>query len=303
MKLLDHFWHEAHARRLDVLPVERDYIWHDGWPRWNEHSRPYPHNRIVDRYEPGQYDAVILHVDEVCWRYQSMAPQFRELRSVVKEPIIVINHGAPENYIDVYMMRDWLDGCHMVTNSAQAASEWGWGTPIIHGYDAREWPVNTKDREPEIVTCVGGWRGFHHEYNGCDILERLMFSVPVTWIGLAEKPATFDEYRHVLGRGTIYVNPTRRSPMPGARTEAMLMGLCVVSLPGHDTENYIEHGKTGYIVEEPELESTLLGLLKDPATVRRVGLAGAEAARAHFSTERYINDWMRLLGGINGNRD
>lgn len=302
-KLLDHFWHEAHAHRLNVLPVERDYIWHDRWPQWNERSRPFPYNRIVDRYTPGVYDAVILHVDEVCWRYPQMAPQYRELRPLVKEPIIVINHGTPDDVTDALMMRDWLDGCHMVVNSEQAAKQWGWGTPIIHGYDADEWPVNYLVREPEVVTAVGGFRGFHHTYNGWDILERLRFDVPITCIGFDEKPQSFDEYRRTLSRGTIYLNTTRRSPMPGARTEAMLMGLCVVTLPGHDIEKYIIDGVSGYIVSEDELEDKLRYLLANPELVRKVGRVGAEAARQYFTVERYCSDWLRLLDSIVGKGD
>jgi hypothetical protein len=300
-RLLDHFWHEAHARRLDAVPVQRDYIWHDNWPKWNEKSRPFPANRIVDHYTPGIYDAVICHVDEVTWRYPSMAPQFRELRPIVKEPIIVINHGTPEDEIDALMMRDWLTGCHMVVNSEQAARDWGFGTPIIHGYDATEWPVNEAERPAEIVTCIKGRSMYHDEYNGWDVLERLRYALPITCIGLDEKPESFDAYRATLSRGTIYANPTRRSPMPGARSEAMLMGLCIVTTANHDADKYIEDGKTGLLAGDmPEFEEKLRWAWAHPAEARVMGMAGAEAARRHFSPERYAADWLRLLAEVVG---
>lgn len=300
-KLLDHFWHTAHAHRLNVLPVERHYIWHDGWPQWDTRSRPFPQNRIINAYVPGIYDAVICHVDEVTWRYPQMAPQFRELRGIVKEPIIVINHGTPDDEIDAHMMRDWLDGCHMVVNSRQAARDWGWGTPIIHGYDAAEWVANPMPREPRIVTCITGRSMFHDTYNGWDILEGLRYALPITCIGLDVRPQDFDAYRRELGAGTIYANPTRRSPMPGARTEAMLMGLCVVSFKNHDANAYIIDGHTGLLAEsEAEFEDKLRWAWAHPGDARRIGLAGAEAARQYFGVDRFCREWLTLLREVVG---
>jgi glycosyltransferase involved in cell wall biosynthesis len=183
----------------------------------------------------------------------------------------------------------------MVTNSESAAHQWGWGVPIIHGYDEREWPCRKEDRPPKVVTAVSGWKSFHHEYNGADLVESLRRSLPITWIGYDVQPRSYDEYREVLGDGTIYLNPTRRSPMPGARTEAQLMGLAVVTLPGQDVEKYIEHGSTGYIVTEDELEDTLRRLLSAPNEVRKVGMSGAARARESFAVERFQRDWVSFL--------
>lgn len=301
-RLLDHFWHEPHSHRMNVLPVRRDFLWHDGWPKWDERKRPFPPCDVVDHYTPGVYDAVICHVDEVCWRYHNMAPQFRELRRVVKDaPIIVINHGTPDDETDALMMRDWLDGCHMVVNSEQAARDWGWGTPIIHGYDASEWVPRHIHMAPMAVTTIGGPSVWHDSYNGWPFMEQLKLDYPIVTIGQDVKCGSFDEYRRVLGEGTIYVNTTARSPMPGARTEAMLLGLCVVTFDNHDADRYFADGVTGLVAhDEAEFRAKLEYALANPKEAQRIGRNGAIAARQHFAVDRYVRDWMRLLKDVCG---
>jgi len=94
--------------------------------------------------------------------------------------------------------------------------------------------------------------------------------------------------------------------MPGARTEAMLSGACIVSVPGNDWENYIEHGKTGFIVESyVDAVETLRMLLRDPKMAYNVGKAGRKVARAAFNKGRFVRDWLALLVklGINDTGD
>src|SRR5262249_5368932 len=44
----------------------------------------------------------------------------------------------------------------------------------------------------------------------------------------------FAAYRGLIGRYAIYVNPTRLSPMPRARLEALFSGLALVTTSHHD---------------------------------------------------------------------
>ena len=151
------------------------------------------------------------------------------------------------------------------------------------------------------MTTIAGPSAYHDSYNGWDIMERIRYDFPVTCIGLDEKAESFDAYRGLLERGTIYLNTTRRSPMPGSRSEAMLMGMCVVTLNNHDADKYIQGGVTGFLAEdEKELRELLEYVYANPKVAQGVGIAGAMAAREHFSVERFTRDWLALLDKVTG---
>src|SRR5262249_44887992 len=57
----------------------------------------------------------------------------------------------------------------------------------------------------------------------------------------------FAAYVDAIRRFTVYLNTTRRSPMPRSRTEAMLCGVVPVSLANHDVESFITHGRDGFV--------------------------------------------------------
>ena len=87
--------------------------------------------------------------------------------------------------------------------------------------------------------------------------------------------------------------------MPGARTEAMLSGCCVVSVPGNDVDRYIINGKTGFIVETyTEARNVLLGLLNCRERAWQIGQAGREAARKLFAKDLFVNEWLDVLHSL-----
>ena len=87
--------------------------------------------------------------------------------------------------------------------------------------------------------------------------------------------------------------------MPGARTEAMLSGACIVSVPGHDVERYIIDGDNGFIAQSyAQARDVLRELLADPYRAYRVGQRGCAYAKVVFSSRRYVRDWLRYLPTI-----
>lgn len=186
----------------------------------------------------------------------------------------------------------------MVVNSHQAQKQWGWGKVIIHGMSADEWWDLPK--EPRVVTMIspGGLPAYYDrtflEYVREDLRERDIEHCHIT---VDFSARNFNEYREFLGRSLLYFNPTRQSPMPRARTEAMLSGCCVITTPTQDASNFIQNGKNGFLVpRNPKFVADLIEeLLNDPERAIKIGQAGKETAQKIFTWDRFQQEWQEFL--------
>lgn len=302
-------WHVGHQFELAKLFKTYDLILNH-YREWGPQSRPMPENmKMVLEYTPGKYDLAILHVDQ-----QIVDPRinkgklFREMRQLIKDiPIVVINHMTP--YADNWEVSDVIDEMKkivgdlpMVTNSKQAAEQWGWGTPIIHGMDANDWWDLPK--EPRAITSLstGGMNIAYRRELLTGTIEILKErGLDFVWIQSDHKLNSFDEYREYIGRSLIYFHAAWQSPMPRARTEAMLSGACIVSTRHHDWDSYIKNGENGYIV--PDNPKAAANLIEELLTTkikeaREVGQRGKEFAKKTFSHENWRDQWSNLLTKI-----
>lgn len=317
MKILDYSWHQAHLYRLTQALPATFTVCALRQPPWNLAQRPIPPNVefvAPDDIDPRDYDLAILHLDQWCDDLNLRAFPYRFMNQKVKSiPRVVIMHGTPDSKGNRERVLRLIGDLPVVCNSKQAAREWDggeerldkYGLPqfraIIHGYcdDWLNYPLALRT-EGAITICSGG--DLSREYHGLPVVERLKRDVKLTWYGpRGDKPwaNNFLEYRRLLARASIYFSPTRRAPMPGARTEAMLSGCCIVSVPGNDIEDYIDSGTNGYIVSTySEARDVLNWLLDNPAFAFEVGQAGRKTALLAFDPWRYGQDWLRLLVSI-----
>lgn len=306
-------WHISHQHSLlRAIPNAKFSFVTNSIRRWGIY-RPLPSNvEFVPYYEPGRYDLAILHADQ-----QIVDPSlgksrlYRELNEAITDiPKIVIQHGTsfwPELFTEDYIrmkMKSLIGDNHMIVNSHRAKDMWaGVGrsiTPIIHGMDSEEWFDLPK--EPRVVTMLSP-AGLDRYYN-----RRLLSEVkgklkergiPHCWITVDWIAKDFDDYRNFLGRSLIYFNPTLESPMPRSRTEAMLSGCCVITLPNHGAETFIQNGINGFTVPNNPMACVELieGLLKGGLYKQcvEIGQRGKETARQLFSKDRYQQDWINLI--------
>lgn len=317
LKVIGVPWHIAHQYEIAKLFKSYDMLMNP-WRDWDDRragfvkpnpSRPVPPNmKMVYTLDPKDYDLAILHVDQQTiepnsqkWR---LFTHFEEITRGMNR--VVINHMTP--YSDKYespdvitMMQNLVGDIPMVTNSKQAAEQWGWGTPIIHGMELEEWQDLPK--EPRIVVSVStdGMRlAYRRELlnDTIEILEKK--GIPIFWIQSDIRPKSFEEYREYLGRSLIYFHPLWQSPMARARTEAMLSGCCVVSTKHHDWHEYITEGENGYLViDNPRVMAEKLQyLLEHPQEARAVGKRGREFARKTFNHDRWANDWQNFIKSL-----
>ena len=110
------------------------------------------------------------------------------------------------------------------------------------------------------------------------------------------------EVAAILDAADVFITPSVYEPLGIVNLEAMALGLPVVGTATGGIPDVIVDGETGYLVPidqktdgtgtplDPEafeqaMAERLIKVLDDPAMARRMGQAGLERARAHFSWE------------------
>jgi glycosyltransferase involved in cell wall biosynthesis len=309
LKIFGYAWHIGHqASLINAFPEYNFYYIKNTIKHWNEESRPVPKNLFfVDHYEPGEYDLAILHVDQQCLYGDKKGIPYRMMNETIQDiPKIVINHGTP-HFLDKDPeilkdeMRRLMGDNFMVVNSRQAWKEWGFGRYIIHGISPIDFKPAAK-KENNIITSLSpcndlskdGWAEYYNRFFFRDVKEK----IDILHIGQERKFSCYEEYRDFLSKSLIYFNPTKHSPMPRSRTEAMLSGCVVVSTASHDWGEYIINGKNGFIISGDNVNETveiLKWLRRNPKKAAQIGLEGRKTAMHFFSPERFRKDWEELI--------
>lgn len=106
-----------------------------------------------------------------------------------------------------------------------------------------------------------------------------------------------------LHRGNLAVLPSHWEGMPNAVLEAMACGLPCVATRVSGSEDIIQHGVNGVLVEPGDYESmaeALLTLLRDPALAQKYGRAARARVEQHYAlehiTDRYVELYQRIAG-------
>lgn len=336
LRVYDHNWHLAHQYELLKNPNIDWFVQLNTYRKWEYTIRGKYLNELatpVAYYEPGKYDVAILHLDQSCINPRlGKSKLFREIDSVITDiPKIVIMHGTPmyEGYTEDLVknggdvkipnstafeywpgIKELVGDKVMVVNSHRSKERWGWGDTIWHGMSADEWWDLPK--EPRVITMISPG-GMSDDYYGRRLLEAVRnilsdkYGIKHQWVMNDYIPEqdckryhknAFDSYRDFIGRSLIYFNPTGDSPMPRARTEAMLSGCCVITTNNHDEDMFIKPGINGFLVPKDAYAiADLIGSLiyDHPDEAIRMGQAGKETATKTFDVNRFSADWVKLI--------
>lgn len=320
IKIFDTPWHIGHQYELLKFP----------WARFSwmfNHRRQYttgPRGDIskkfdwVAEYEPGKYDVAILHLDQQCIEPGILAvgkgSLYRHLNEVITDvPKIVMMHGSPyypemfPNQKDIVdKVNELVGDNYFICNSHTSLKQWGRendpkSRAIIHGMDANEWFDLPK--EPRVVTMISpGGLPAYYDRQLLDYVREALADKDIIHchITVDYSPDSFDQYREFLGRSLVYFNPTRESPMPRSRTEAMLSGCCVVTTPTQDANTFIKDKVNGFLVpRNPTYIANLIEkLINDYNKTLAIGQAGKETAKELFAWGRFQNDWADWLNYV-----
>jgi len=191
----------------------------------------------------------------------------------------------------------------MIVNSYEAVDRWGWGYPLIHGMDSKEWFDLPK--EPRV--CISLSPGGLDKYYNRGLLSAIKTSVSeklghhLTHITVNFEAKDWYEYRQFLGSTLLYISPLRDSPMPRSRTEAMLSGCCVLTSKYHGADEFIEQGEQGFIMPDNPLSyaETLHQLLNyNYKEAVEIGQKGRKKALELFNIDRYHEDLWWIINQI-----
>jgi glycosyltransferase involved in cell wall biosynthesis len=104
-----------------------------------------------------------------------------------------------------------------------------------------------------------------------------------------------------LHRGGFAVLPSHWEGMPNALLEAMACGLPCVATRVSGSEDIIEHGVNGLLVEPEDYENmakAIVTLLCDPLLASKYGNAARATIEQHYSVEHITNMYMELYQRI-----
>jgi len=316
LKVFGHPWHLAHQYELANIPF-LDFDWLIQYKRpYSDKPRGDFMKNWVTHYEEGKYDFALLHLDQQCIDEQiynrGKGTLYRDLNKVITDiPKIVIMHGTtyyPEKFSRdeiIEKVKALVGENTMVVNSNQCAKDFGFGNPIIHGLDETEW--FDRPKEPRVVTMIspGGLDKYYDRQFLEAIRDELMSRdiyhchITVDW-----RSKSWDDYKDFLGRSLIYLHPCKDSPMPRARTEAMLSGCCVLTTPWQDAGSFIKDGENGFIIGDKEtgvprnpvhVADLIEKLINDYQLAEQVGQEGKKTAIKIFNKEGYWKQWQELL--------
>lgn len=326
-----HISHQAELLKLHEYGIDFTFLVNNvrHWGArsyFGDEAREMPkHLKWVTEYEPGKYDLAILHLDQQCVaRDIGKGQLFRMVNEQITDiPKIIINHGTPmwterfKEEVVIYGGEEIKEGkairvdgiselvgdSFMVVNSYKAAERWGWGYPIIHGLDPDEFWDLPKDHRVITTLSPGGLDRYYNRMllSAVRGLLKEQTGMSLRQTSIDYKPINFDDYRDWIGRSAIYFNPTLDSPMPRARTEAMLSGSCIVTTNHHNEDMFIKNGVTGFIVPDNPMEivKTLKLLLFDEyKAALRVGQQGKEFAKKYFHKKKFQRAWLDLIQGV-----
>lgn len=323
--------HQAELFKLaEHYPVEF-YLLENNVRRWkrNQHRKLPEHVNWVQYYEPGKYDLAILHLDQQCVNPDiGKGKLYRDLNQIITDiPKIVINHGTPD-YREMYDENlvvnggfvltkngdKWIDGMKqligdnfMIVNSYEAVNRWGFGYPIIHGMDAEEWPDNPKEFRVVMSLSPGGLDHYYNRLLISDIKQQLpeVTGYDLIHMNVNYTPEDGEDYKDFLSRSLIQIYPFRDSPMPRARTEAMLMGSCILTSKHHNADEFIENGVNGFVVPDNPLSyvetiNQLINYHYDDCI--QIGQRGKQTALKYFNGERYRKQVYNILCDVANGR-
>ncbi len=287
---------------------------------------------------PKDYDLAILHFDENVLkpeRCNGFVPtdwgnNFRWLLDQRDIPAIAVCHGTPQfvgQYDGTYagndlesvfedsrqQLVDALSDAVVVCNSHQAKREWRFknSTVIWHGLSPSDFPPGENNQG--ILTMAERAMKARPHYNGYFIYQKVREALaeeaafaeisvpnPGNKVSAGNSWATqkYHNYVRALANYTTYFNPTRRSPMPRTRAEAMMAGLVSVSYTSHDVDMFIKNGINGFHSRDPEELAEFMRFIGRSTSADELRRQSVRTARDEFNIDRYLSSWQQLIHSV-----
>ena len=109
-----------------------------------------------------------------------------------------------------------------------------------------------------------------------------------------------------LHRGLIGILPSRWEGMPNALLEAMGSGLACIATRVSGSEDVIEHGVNGLLVEVNDYEGmarALLTLLQDPQLAQQYGASASALIQREYTLEHVLNQYTTIYQRLTADKE
>jgi len=305
MKIFIHPFHENHLFDLTTALKEHQFFMLDTF--YKQLKRKFPNNvKKVSHYI--DCDVAILNMDHQFFRRLSKTRMVKELNEVIPKNtkrVWIINSIPVKNGIDhktKNKMLEYIGNSQIVVNSYESVKIYGKGTVIHHGIEG----FKPRKKEPRVVTFVSPIAEAY-EYYDHDFLQevreelRQKYEINHVWLTVDKEFKDYKEYKKYLEETLIYFHPSKHSPMPRTRTEAMLSGCCVVTTPHHDAKTFIKNGENGFLINRnPEVVAKLIYklLTEHYKLAVKIGENGRKTALKKFNYKNYKEKWEKLIFDI-----
>jgi glycosyltransferase involved in cell wall biosynthesis len=117
----------------------------------------------------------------------------------------------------------------------------------------------------------------------------------VHWRGWSAGP------EHALPGSDLVCVPSRSEAFPMVILEAMARGIPVIASSVCSVPDMLADGKAGLLVDPidvPSWERALRAALSDPAGLRRIGLAGQQRMRAHYTVAAMVDSYEAAFAAV-----
>lgn len=118
-----------------------------------------------------------------------------------------------------------------------------------------------------------------------------------------KKAVPFNKIISEFEKCTFFVLPSRTEGLPRVIVEAMASGKAVIASRIGGIPEVVEENKTGLLFESEnysELADKMRQFLDDPEMMQRMGEAGYQRAKNHFSPEKYVELYHEFLESLDG---
>ena len=193
---------------------------------------------------------------------------------------------------------------------------------LYNGIDLEQFQAEPSEKEPNLIVSVGRLvpkKGFHYLLEACRLLKQQGIQFHCAIIGEGDERRNLEaqirqhaldkditllgaktqaEVKKVIQRATVFVLPCivddngDRDGLPTVLLEAMALGTPVISTRVTGIPEIIEHGKTGFLVEEKdarELAQAIQQLLGSESRRTRLSAAALAKVRQDFDVTTNVS--------------
>jgi glycosyltransferase involved in cell wall biosynthesis len=304
--------HEAWVYQLGILGFNLDIIVGlkgRSRPNWDERIRPVPKNsRLITLSEalqsPTNYYCIITHnMTDLLDVKHRPEPKINVLHiSIETRALEEKSNFPPEKMKEVLHEYLELIGGHAMAVTMSKGESWGFTEDVINNSS------NPEDYLPYSGHLASGLRianfiEARKEYLLWDFQETAFDGIPVRIVGHnpsmpgVKASKSWDNLKEMLQSYRFYIHtadPRYEDGFNMASLEAMAAGVPV--LGNHHPTSPIEHGKCGFLSDDPyELKRYAKILLEDRDLAVKMGRQAQEIILERFSTSRFKEAFLKSI--------